>query len=94
MTTVSSAVLKDHLADYLQRAERGEQVVVLRDGKPVAALVPVPAVGELSEDAQIAKLVAAGVLKMPKRPTEDAFQGTPVISPGKPASQMIIEDRR
>ncbi|MFL6237615.1 MAG: type II toxin-antitoxin system Phd/YefM family antitoxin [Thermoanaerobaculia bacterium] len=40
MSTVSTRVLKDQLSSYLQRAERGERIVVLRDGRPVAALIP------------------------------------------------------
>ena len=40
MSTVSTRVLKDQLSSYLQRAESGERIVVLRDGRPVAALIP------------------------------------------------------
>ena len=41
MATMSTRILKDQLSGYLQRAEAGEQIVVLRDGRPVAALVPI-----------------------------------------------------
>lgn len=32
---------KTHLSRILARAERGEDVVIARDGKPIARLVPV-----------------------------------------------------
>ncbi len=36
---VGTRNLKDRLASYVHRAEAGERFVVLRDGRPVAALV-------------------------------------------------------
>lgn len=37
--TVTAAQAKAHLADCLRDVEQGEQVVITRDGKPVAVLV-------------------------------------------------------
>ena len=36
MSTVSTRALKDQLSSYLQRAEDGERIVVLRAGRPGA----------------------------------------------------------
>lgn len=33
---------RDQLTDLVERAEAGEDVTILRDGKPVARIVPVP----------------------------------------------------
>lgn len=94
MTTVSSAVLRDHLSDYLERARSGEQVVVLRDGKPVAALGPVPTISEVDQNAILARMAAQGLVILPKKRSGQAFRGKPIVSPGKLASEMAIEDRR
>jgi len=37
---------RDQLTDLVERAEAGEDVTILRDGKPVARIVPVPAKDE------------------------------------------------
>ncbi len=34
--------LKDHLSEYLRRAEAGEEVVITSHGRPVACLAPPP----------------------------------------------------
>jgi prevent-host-death family protein len=94
MATISTRRLKDRLSSYLHRAEAGERVVVLRDGKPVAALVSVEDAGALDEEARLAALAARGVVTLPRRRDEKAFTGRPVPARGKPASAMVIEDRR
>ena len=41
MSTASISELREHLLEYLSRAEEsGERVTVIRDGEAVAALVP------------------------------------------------------
>ena len=40
MTTVSVSEAKSHLSRLLRSVEQGEEVVITRDGKPVAKLVP------------------------------------------------------
>ena len=52
--TKSAAEAKSHLGDLLRFAERGDQVVITRYGKPVAALV------NADEFAQLERLKAAG----------------------------------
>ena len=41
MTTVNVHEAKTHLSDLLARAERGEEIVIARAGKPVVRLEPV-----------------------------------------------------
>jgi prevent-host-death family protein len=41
MTEIGFLEAKSKLAELLDRVEQGEQVVITRDGKPVATLVPV-----------------------------------------------------
>lgn len=41
MATVGSFEAKTNFSALLERAERGEQIVITRRGKPVARLVPI-----------------------------------------------------
>ncbi len=93
MSTVSTRTLKDQLSSYLQRAENGEQIVVLRDGRPVAALVPLSQLREPEEPARLAELAARGVVRLPKG-ARTPFRGPSVPHRGKLAFSMVIEDRR
>jgi prevent-host-death family protein len=93
MATVSTRVLKDQLSSYLQRAEKGEQIVVLRDGRPVAALVPLSQLRALEEPARLAELAARGLVTLPAG-ARSPFRGPAFPHRGKLASEMVIEDRR
>jgi prevent-host-death family protein len=94
MSTVSTRILKDQLSSYLQRAESGEQIIVLRDGRPVAALVPLSQLPESTEQQRLAELEARGLVVLPRQTARSPFQGSVVPNRGKLASEMIIEDRR
>lgn len=94
MSTVSTRVLKDQLSSYLQRAETGERIVVLRDGRPVAALVPLSQLPEATEQQRLAELETRGLVTLPRRTERAAFQGLTVPNRGKLASEMVSEDRR
>lgn len=94
MPTVSTRVLKDQLSSYLQRAEAGEQIVVLRDGQPVAALVPLSQLREMDEQVRLAELAARGLVALPSRTTGSAFRDPALPNRGKLASEMVLEDRR
>ena len=41
MTEIGTFEAKNRLSELLDRAERGEEVIITRRGKPVAKLVPV-----------------------------------------------------
>jgi len=94
MSTVTTRVLKDQLSSYLQRAESGEQIVVLRDGRPVAALIPLSQLQEVPEQQRLAELEARGLVTLPRKTDRAAFQGPTFPSRGKLASDMVSEDRR
>jgi prevent-host-death family protein len=42
MSNVSIRELRNHGGEVVERAQRGEQLTITRDGKPVAQLVPLP----------------------------------------------------
>jgi prevent-host-death family protein len=94
MSTVSTRILKDQLSSYLQRAESGERIVVLRDGRPVAALIPLSQLPEGTEQQRLAELEARGLITLPRRSERSAFQGPVFPNRGKLASEMVSEDRR
>jgi len=71
---------KDQLSSYLQRAERGERIVVFRDGQPVAALIPLSQLQEGTEQQRLAELESRGLVKLPRR-TGRGFAGP--IFPGQ-----------
>ncbi|MFD4353119.1 type II toxin-antitoxin system Phd/YefM family antitoxin [Nocardia sp. NPDC058518] len=57
MSEISARELRANLAKYVDTAESGEQVVILRNGTPAAAIVPL-SVGD-AEDAMLAREAAA-----------------------------------
>jgi prevent-host-death family protein len=93
MSTVSTRILKDKLSSYLQRAERGERIVVLRDGRPVAALIPLSQLPGGTEQQRLAELEARGLVALPRRSSRIAFQDPIFPNLGKLASEMVGEDR-
>jgi prevent-host-death family protein len=56
MATVGAFDAKTHFSALLERAERGEQILITRRGKPVARLMPIAAVREGKVSEAMAKL--------------------------------------
>ena len=52
MTTVGSYEAKTHLAELLERVEKGERFTITRRGRPVAMLVP-----PIAESADVSNVV-------------------------------------
>jgi prevent-host-death family protein len=72
---VSTRALKAQLSSYLQRAESGERIVVLRDGRPVAALIPLSQLPEGTDQQQrLAELAVRGLVTLPRRTERLAFR--------------------
>lgn len=95
MKTVSTRDLKDRLSAYLRRAQRGERILVLRGGRPVAALVPLAEVEGLDEEGRLRQLAAQELIRLPERQApDDRFSGPRIPARGKEASAMVLEDRR
>jgi prevent-host-death family protein len=65
MSTFSVAEAKAHLSELLERAEKGEEVVITRRGEPVAQLAPVRPAKPGIDFARLRALRAA----MPKAKT-------------------------
>jgi antitoxin (DNA-binding transcriptional repressor) of toxin-antitoxin stability system len=65
---------------------RGEQIVVLRDGQPAAALVPLPQVRDMDEQSLLAEMGSRGLVTLPKGPA--------LSNRGRLASERVLDDRR
>ena len=92
MRTVNIGELKNHLSGYLQIVRNGEEIVVRDRNVPVARILPFRHDEEWEREA---KLVAAGVLKLPEKEMDwDAFFRLPAgnIST-ETAVQAAIEAR-
>ena len=63
MKTVSLTNLRRHLSDHLRFVRSGEEIVIVSRGEPVARILPIPT--SISEGER--RLVAAGILKLPKK---------------------------
>lgn len=94
MKTVGSRELKNRLGRYLGLVRRGETIIVTDRGKTVAHLIP-PTPDEKADnglDTLLRRLEAEGHLRMAKNPSKNrGFH--PIVTRGKPASQMVMEDR-
>ena len=89
MLTVGIRELKAHLSDYLKRVESGEQLMVAHRGRPIATIAP-------AEVGPNVDWVRAMVLEGRAQWSGGKPRGlTPRMkSRGKPASRMVLEDRR
>ncbi len=86
MEAVGIRELKAHLSDYVRRAKQGEGVVITERGVEVAELRPLS-----SERRWLQGLVEeGGMLWDGGKPK--GCQG--VRLPGRPVSEIILEDRR
>jgi prevent-host-death family protein len=75
--------IKNRLSEYLRLVAEGETVLVTDRGRVVAQLAPPPAYGTpaISEDRALARLAAAGKVRLPRTkipsPGEGAVAGVP-----------------
>ncbi len=91
MSHVSTRLLKNELSAWVHRAERGERITILRDGRPVAALVPLSDLPNRTQQNVLAELSSRGGVRLPLA-TFPALE--PIDSAGPSASSMVSEDRR
>lgn len=92
-TEVSIRELKDHLSEYIERANRGEKIVVTRRGKPVATVSGAPEREETLEE-KLDRLAAAGLITRGSgkkyRPPKKRIK---LQGEGPSVSEMVLADR-
>jgi prevent-host-death family protein len=89
MAVVGIRELKAHLSDYLRRVEAGEYLTVAHRGRPIATLAPADAAPKVN-------WVRAMVVDGQAQWSGGKPRGLKprLRSRGKPASRMVLEDRR
>jgi len=92
MITVGIKEIKNNLSRYLARVKNGEEVQITERGKPIARIIKEnqrkKSIGEA-----LGPLLEKGLIALPTRSIRRA-RIVPKEVPGKPVSEMVIEDRR
>jgi prevent-host-death family protein len=93
MRTVNIAELKNRLSTYITYAKAGETIIIRDRNTPVAQLIPLPLEEGITEEDR--DLVAAGILRLPKKPWDpSAFLAMPIPKvEGNAGTQAILDDR-
>jgi prevent-host-death family protein len=93
MRRVGAREFKNSIGRYMAAVGRGVTLIVTKRGKPIAKVSPPDP--EINSEPTVMhvlkKLEAEGYLKIGKGKLR---KFRPIPTRGKPASQMIIEDRR
>lgn len=84
--------LKNNLSRYLSRVKRGEDVLITERGKTIARIIREEPRKKSIEEA-LAPLVLKGMVALPRQELEKDIPA-PIRVPGKPLSEMVVEDRR
>jgi len=93
MRKVGSREFKNRMGRYLLAVRKGQSILITDRGRPVAKVIPPDPEDGLTDSVEkrLKELEAQGLIRLAKRPMR-SFKAIP--SRGKPASKMIIEDRR
>jgi len=94
METVGIRELKNKLTYYLKLTRKGNKIVVTDRGTPVAIIQSIDRIKNSSSlDERLATLAKRGMVRQPqKRGKLPSFKSVKAV--GKPASEIIIEERR
>jgi antitoxin (DNA-binding transcriptional repressor) of toxin-antitoxin stability system len=95
MKKASIATTKNTLSRLIKDVRRGETVLILDRGNPVARLEPVSGDPNLSA-ARMSELVKRGIVAPPKRPLDAAAflkRIPPPLEPGASGVTLLIEER-
>lgn len=92
MITAGIKELKNNLSRYLTLVKRGEDVIITERGKSVARIVKEDPKNK-SIRVALAPLIERGLISIPSHQINKE-KLSPIKVPGKPASKMVIEDRR
>lgn len=92
MIKVGVKEAKNNLSRYLARVKKGEEVQITERGKPIARIIK-EGTGSSSARKALLPLVDRGLVVLPSRGVNKENL-SPLDAPGKPVSEMVIEDRR
>ena len=92
MDTAGVKEIKNNLSRYLARVKAGEEVLITERGKPIARIVREQG-GDMTLRKRLAPLIQKGLVTMPSRTINRASLSR-LSTSGKPASELVLEDRR
>jgi prevent-host-death family protein len=94
MQMIGIKELKNKLTYYLKMTRQGDNVIVTDRGTPVAILHSLDRIeSNAGVDERLASMAKRGMIRLPLKPGKlPTFRS--VDTKGKPASEIIIEDRR
>jgi len=92
MITVGVKEAKNNLSRYLARVKKGEEVQITERGKPIARIIK-EGQGLGPVRRALSTLVDRGLIVLPSHSVKKDHI-SPVDVPGRPVSEMVIEDRR
>lgn len=84
--------LKNNLSRYLSRVKKGEDILITDRGKIVARIIQEDP-KNISMREALSSLILKGLITLPSQQIDKEIPA-PVEVPGKPISEMAIEDRR
>jgi len=91
--TVGVRELKNRLTSYLKLVKADQEVIITERGNPIALMQPLRGAGApRSLEARLAALAAKGEISLPEGPLRPRRRRFKI--PGRPLSELIIEDRR
>ncbi len=84
--------LKNNLSRYLSRVKKGEDILITERGKVVARIIQEDPKNASIREA-LSPLIVKGSVTLPSQKINKEIP-VPMEVPGKPISEMAIEDRR
>lgn len=84
--------VKNNLSRYIAQVRAGEEILITDRGRPVARIVKEHR-GNKRLGAALRSLIEKGVVTLPSRSINKEGLSAAEV-PGKPLSEMVIEDRR
>ena len=84
--------VKNNLSRLLAQVKAGDEILITERGKPIARIVKENN-NEKSIRATLGPLIQKGLIALPSRRIQKNNL-VPIETSGKPASEMVIEDRR
>lgn len=85
---VAISTLRAELADWIERAREGEEIVVTERGTPVARLLSVDTAPLLEQ------LTQRGILSKPRRGGRPTASGASRVHARGPVAELVSEQRR
>ena len=92
MKNAAISELKASLSEYLTRVKKGEEIIVMDRGRPVAKLIPFRTVGPHAEERS--DLARQGILELGTgKISTDFLEPSPVQDPSSSILKGLLEER-